>query len=182
MKNSENVSSIFSESPRKLFRLSAVVFLAVIIIAICYLILVKYDTYYECDFVMNSEKNRISSELINLGTGQIENVSLMIEEKKSPKNIDNILIVSTKLSEEYLDYFSNSYDKGVVIYFEEGRRNQYTDGIPGEVIEIKNGFIVLQINKMLADEPLFRGRIFLNYPIRGKIKIKRFSFIKSIFS
>jgi len=154
----------------------------VISIAFCYLFMVKYDAYYECDFVLNTKKNTISPNISNYQADQLEKSSLMLVEKDSVKGRDNILIVTTKVSDGYLDYFVNSSDKKLLLQFEGRSGNQYTNGVIGKIIQVKNGDMILQIISTSADEPLFKGKVFVNYPMKGKIQIKNIPFIKNIFS
>lgn len=180
MRYSDNVSKIFSESPRRLYKLGLIVFSLVIICAICYLFFVKYDSHYEFEFLINTEKGKDFSFGSDFPTGQLEYYTLMIKTKEpSSEFSESNFQVSTRISEKQASYFSNIRENRVTLYFEE-EDGAFTDGIIGSVLNVEGGILVLRINYDAVSNDFLKNRYFVNFRVRGRILLEDIPFVANL--
>lgn len=180
MKYSNNVSMIFSESPRRLYRIGLIVFLMVIICAACYLYFVRYDNRYEFEFLVNTEKNTGLSFASDCSLNQLKNYTLMVETTNSSlETSENSILASTRISEKQLSYLMESQEDDLTLCFEKGDGG-FTADISGSIVKKGDGILILRINYSTTNNDFLKGRYFVNYRLKGKILFKDVPFITNV--
>lgn len=171
---------IFSESPKRLYGFGLIVFLMVIICAVCYLYFVRYDNRYEFEFLVNTEMNTGPSFASDCGLNQLENYTLMVENTKpSLETSGNSILAATKISEKQLSHLMESQDDDVTLCFEKGD-GEFTADISGSIIKKEDGILILRINYNNTNNKFLKGRYFFNYRLKGKILFKDVPFITNV--